>query len=854
MSENKPSIFLSYGRGDDHKDYDDPKKSFLRKLYNDLTDAGYDVWWDRESMPARGLMFLDEIGEAITKSDKLILIVGPYGLQSKYVQAEWEHAQYICKPIIQLLIKGDYDQLPTALKNYHSIDFRESRDYSLAINELKRILDEYQPDPATTYNLPLLPRGYIERDKFSRLRDSLLSGANSPTVTREEDQTLFIQGSGGIGKSTIVSALGRLCEVRRRYDDGVIWVTLGKNPLIAQKQGDIGVLFGDSRDNYQDPDTGKMHLKRILANKRALIVLDDVWSHKHVQAFMALGARCRMLVTTRDQTLALKIHGHEYDIIKLTETEGLNLLGKWQDREPTSDNPHETAERDIVNLLDGYTLAVALAGAKLRSGTKHQGLLERLQAGHTFQDLQIDDEDKDYNLEISLYVSYVDLSEADQKRFRQLGVLAPNADFDVKLISAIWEDDEQTAQDALNRLADSALLDRTESGRWVQHTVLRAYAHALMEKEENDEHDKTFKQYVQYVTEISEFETLPMQDWDTQIGPNYPHIDYIGDTLTILNDEHSEIYRSLTGDFVRNIQLYVVRRPVFVETSQGKRRRGLNWLKIAVIVYRETYQVEQQATVLNNIGEIYRTLGQLDPAFDNFHQALQLSQIVLFDTGETRALNNIGRLYATIGNHNQALEYYKQSLAIGRNINDRSGEAVTLNNIGRAYDQLGNKQEALNHYQLALPIRREVGDRSGEAITLNNIAVSYQSFGNFEKALEYHNQALPIRREIGDLSGEITTLNNMAQLYAHQGKLESAVEIYKKVKSLMQVSSTVPETSAIYFNLARVYGQMRRFKDTIELIEQGITLLESAGLSQDAAGQTVETMEKSLSLYRMMID
>lgn len=50
------SLFLSYARGDDGESFD-PTTSFVARLYRDLTAAGFDVWFDRMSMPAitRGL-------------------------------------------------------------------------------------------------------------------------------------------------------------------------------------------------------------------------------------------------------------------------------------------------------------------------------------------------------------------------------------------------------------------------------------------------------------------------------------------------------------------------------------------------------------------------------------------------------------------------------------------------------------------------------------------------------------------------------------------------------------------------------------------------------------------------------
>ena len=50
-------LFISYARADD--------EPFVRRLYQDLTEFGYDVWWDREAMESRGRTFLQEIRDAI---------------------------------------------------------------------------------------------------------------------------------------------------------------------------------------------------------------------------------------------------------------------------------------------------------------------------------------------------------------------------------------------------------------------------------------------------------------------------------------------------------------------------------------------------------------------------------------------------------------------------------------------------------------------------------------------------------------------------------------------------------------------------------------------------------------------
>ena len=72
--------------------------------------------------------------------------------------------------------------------------------------------------------------------------------------------------------------------------------------------------------------------------------------------------------------------------------------------------------------------------------------------------------------------------------------------------------------------------------------------------------------------------------------------------------------------------------------------------------------------------------------------------------GESRSLNNIGLVYKSLGQYQEALDYCQQSLAIRQEIDDRAGGGVSLYNIGSIYGSLGQYQEALDYYQQSLTI------------------------------------------------------------------------------------------------------------------------------------------------------
>ena len=119
---------------------------------------------------------------------------------------------------------------------------------------------------------------------------------------------------------------------------------------------------------------------------------------------------------------------------------------------------------------------------------------------------------------------------------------------------------------------------------------------------------------------------------------------------------------------------------------------------------------------------------------------------VQWDTasGEAMALNNIGEIYRNLGEKQKALDYYNQALPLHRAVGDRAGEATTLNNIGRVYFDLGETQKALDYCNQALPLFRAVGDRAQEATILGNSAFLERDRGRLQEARTQIEAALPI--------------------------------------------------------------------------------------------------------------
>ena len=84
-----------------------------------------------------------------------------------------------------------------------------------------------------------------------------------------------LQGTAGVGKTSMAAWLVHDPAVQLRYPDGIFWLTIGNDADIAAKKSELQrVLFSSTSASCGETPA----LQR-------LVVLDDVWKDEHVQAF-----------------------------------------------------------------------------------------------------------------------------------------------------------------------------------------------------------------------------------------------------------------------------------------------------------------------------------------------------------------------------------------------------------------------------------------------------------------------------------------------------------------------------------------------------------------------------------------
>src|SRR5688572_15107926 len=504
-TSGRTRIFLSYARRDDGEPFD-PTTSFVARLHRDLTAAGFDVWFDRVTMPSRSLTFHQEIRDAIAASERLILVVGPHAVTSDYVTQEWQFAYFAANRCVNPIVRFDerdasgaavdgYALIPEALRLLHAEDFRDDARYAEHLENLVRQLSESLPPVGKLVAVPELPPGYrAQPERLKDLRDLLLVDLRGPVVVTGAAARVGLHGMGGIGKSVLANALAHDPEVQRAFRDNIYWIRMGQTPLIEDLQRSLATQLGGD-GLFTDRHMGKEQLRELLAQRASLLILDDVWEREHADAFNVVGPLGRILLTTRDAGLvtALAAHENHYRVELPSQAEAEAMLAAAAEQAPESLPPEARA---IIEQIERLPLALALAGGAVQGGMAWGHVLDALR-DHDLEFLSTDypAEEQHRNAWIAMDVSLRALPEREGHRFAELAVFARDRAVPEAAVAALWKHTDgmelRAAAKLLANLARRSLVQPVHAGsgdgaagtvRFRLHDLLHSFAEGMVAK------------------------------------------------------------------------------------------------------------------------------------------------------------------------------------------------------------------------------------------------------------------------------------------------------------------------------------------------------------------------------------
>ncbi|MCK5822440.1 MAG: tetratricopeptide repeat protein, partial [Bacteroidales bacterium] len=232
---------------------------------------------------------------------------------------------------------------------------------------------------------------------------------------------------------------------------------------------------------------------------------------------------------------------------------------------------------------------------------------------------------------------------------------------------------------------------------------------------------------------------------------------------------------------------------------QGNYYKTIESYQEALKIYEQEKNKKQIASLYNNIGNVYfdwaemfseyekcidKTSQNYKKSLEYFNKSLDIYLETKNEKGQASLYNNIANIYKATENYNEALDYYNKSIAIKKKFNDSKSIAISLSNIGSIYSIKKETKKALDYFYQSLSIYKKEENKNGLALVLNNIGDIYVKTNDENQAIKYLNESLEISKQINYNETIFLIYKSFSELYLNNKKYKKSLRYYKKYYTL----------------------------------------------------------------------
>ncbi|MEM8862720.1 MAG: BTAD domain-containing putative transcriptional regulator, partial [Chloroflexota bacterium] len=275
-------------------------------------------------------------------------------------------------------------------------------------------------------------------------------------------------GMGGIGKTTLATRMAH--TLKDDFPDGVLWAASAQSePLDILASW--GTAYGYDFSGQSDVNNRAAAVRGMLADKRCLIVIDDVSSVARIRPLLAGGEQCATLLTTRSMDVAHGLEAAVLQVGELPREEGLELLKEILGEARVEAEADAAAE--ICAQLQNLPLALEIAAKRLkvRQRRKLKDMAKRLADMQHRLGLEI----SDHAVRASFEVSWAALDSKLKGMFALLATF-DGLPFTAEALAAVAEINTYDAEDHLFSLVALSLVQEDGEMAYKQHPLLADFS------------------------------------------------------------------------------------------------------------------------------------------------------------------------------------------------------------------------------------------------------------------------------------------------------------------------------------------------------------------------------------------
>ncbi|WP_329158360.1 NB-ARC domain-containing protein [Streptomyces anulatus] len=664
-----------------------------------------------------------------------------------------------------------------------------------ADEELARPADEPAPAPAPLRpaQLPATVPDFTGRSAFVSELGSRLATAESSVMA-----VSAVAGIGGVGKTTLAVHVAH--QARRHFPDGQLYVDLqGAGARAAEPETVLGSFLralGTADSAIPDTLDERAALYRsTLDGRRILILLDNAHDAAQIRPLLPGTPGCAALVTSRVRMVDLA-GAHLVDLDVMSPEEALQLFTRIVGAERVG--AEREAALDVVAACGFLPLAIRIAASRLaarRTWTvsvlaaklaDERRRLDELQAG-------------DLAVKATFELGYGQLEPAQARAFRLLG-LADGPDISLAAAAALLDLDSHVAEDLLEALVDTSLVESAAPGRYRYHDLVRLYARACAERDEQSPVER-------------ELALSRLLDFYLATAAGVYALERPGDR---------------TVDHLEGTE-----REGLSFTDHG---RALDWLYTEASCLLSCVQQNRTPASIRRSVDLLLAAKDLAESGANarqFESAATVVRDAAVEAGdphaEARARTTLAQVHSMAGRFDQAEDEARRAMLLAPSVDDVWTHCNAPNELGIIAGYRNQQEEAEALLRQACTAFRADGNHAGEASALCNLSRVHLAMGRTASAVKlagegvalYNRMGLTLRLANGRYALGLALARANRPEEAHV-RLTEALAVFRESRQRLWEGMTL-------FRLAEVQLTAERPAQAAALAEQALTMLLHIG-------------------------
>ncbi|WP_190075811.1 AfsR/SARP family transcriptional regulator [Streptomyces lanatus] len=562
-----------------------------------------------------------------------------------------------------------------------------------------------------------------------------------------------LAGIGGVGKTTLAVHVAH--QARSAFPDGQLYVDLqGAGLRAAEPETVLGSFLralGTADSAIPDSLEERTALYRsILDGRRVLVLLDNAKDAAQVRPLLPGMEGCAALVTSRVRMVDLA-GAHLVDLDVMSPDEALSLFTKIVGEERVASE--REAALDVVAACGFLPLAIRIAASRLaarRTWTvsvlaaklaDERRRLDELQAG-------------DLAVKATYELGYGALDSGQARAFRLLG-LADGPDVSLAAAAALLDLPVDETEDLLESLVDTSLLESAAPGRYRYHDLVRLYARACAERDEQPpgERDAALSRlldfYLATAAAVYALERPGDRLVDDLEPTGCPGLSFAGESAALdwLYSEGACLLACVrqaagTDRLRRAVDLLWAAKDLSESGANSHQYETTTRAMCDAAHSRGDRRSEGRARTI--LADVLLDSGDIEGAEYQARLAAELVASASADTAVSWVANTRGLIRLRQGRYAEAKVFFDQAISGFRALGNRPVEAVGLGNLSQTHLGLGDITQAVDIAKRSLAVHAEFGRTVRLANGHYVVGIALTKDGQYFEALEQFHDALEI--------------------------------------------------------------------------------------------------------------